>query len=570
MNITNQLMFEADLQNYEDKRINNELNGLERTVAIEQAKINDAFDAAIELYNLCESYLIEQLTPDEKEELRQLKARNDLSSAEKERLEELKEKENESTGSAVPKKNKDYNYLNDKIDKLNNLLGTVAKNTSSQKIQNIDKMEDTIYEPVRLQKVTEMKDLTFPENIKFLVTQIIDWVKRVIKYLISKLIILFNRVLGKTNETEAEIKKATEGRYAKLSDLKPEFTKAIKSLNTGILKPMVGDKADKAKNVPLKLLTINANELIGPNKLSFLSPLSESAADLLDGKTILTEDEKWDDENKTKKNHEIKVVQLDTSSDLYALQQTVTHFFDLFDQSFGSNGEFLFDASDLALVFKTIKTIFDNLKKGNISTLALGNMNDIKSDKVYSNLVRTKANVDDLDKAYYQTYSQIDKIMKIVTSKQLYSLTQYGVQYACLSEYTYKAMNSLIDTIDRKEKDAVKLKTSLEKLNKQFDDLTNELEKYRTALYGFGTMSVKSIYQEKFNDLFLSTKYLTQITTLRLTVLTKYIRELQDIRSLVLSLTNIVKAGRSNIVFDNAVEPNTAVKKRGLFGFLRR
>ena len=562
MNIINQLMFETDLQNYEDKRINNELNGIERTVAIEQAKINDAFDAAIELYNLCESYLIEQLTPDEKEELRQLKARNDLSSAEKERLEELKKKENESTGSADPKKNKDYNYLNDKIDKLNNLLGTVAKNTSSQKIQNIDKMEDTIYEPVRLQKVTEMKDLTFPENIKFLVTQIIDWVKRVIKYLISKLIVLFNRVLGKTSEAEAEIKKATEGRYAKLSDLKPEFTKAIKSLNTGILKPMVGDKADKAKNIPLKLLTINADELMGPNKLSFLSPLSESAAALLDGNITLTEEEG--------KQHEVKVVQLDTSSDLYALQQTVTHFFDLFDQSFGSNGEFLFDATDLALVFKTIKTIFDNLKKGNISTLALGNMNDIKSDKVYSNLVRTKANVDDLDKAYYQTYSQIDKIMKIVTSKQLYSLTQYGVQYACLSEYTYKAMNSLIDTIDRKEKDAVKLKANLEKLNKQFDDLTNELEKYRTALYGFGTMSVKSIYQEKFNDLFLSTKYLTQITTLRLTVLTKYIRELQDIRSLVLSLTNIVKAGRSNIVFDNAVEPNTAVKKRGLFGFLRR
>lgn len=562
MNIINQLMFETDLQNYEDKRINNELNGIERTVAIEQAKINDAFDAAIELYNLCESYLIEQLTPDEKEELRQLKARNDLSSAEKERLEELKKKENESTGSADPKKNKDYNYLNDKIDKLNNLLGTVAKNTSSQKIQNIDKMEDTIYEPVRLQKVTEMKDLTFPENIKFLVTQIIDWVKRVIKYLISKLIVLFNRVLGKTSEAEAEIKKATEGRYAKLSDLKPEFTKAIKSLNTGILKPMVGDKADKAKNIPLKLLTINADALMGPNKLSFLSPLSESAAALLDGNITLTEEEG--------KQHEVKVVQLDTSSDLYALQQTVTHFFDLFDQSFGSNGEFLFDATDLALVFKTIKTIFDNLKKGNISTLALGNMNDIKSDKVYSNLVRTKANVDDLDKAYYQTYSQIDKIMKIVTSKQLYSLTQYGVQYACLSEYTYKAMNSLIDTIDRKEKDAVKLKANLEKLNKQFDDLTNELEKYRTALYGFGTMSVKSIYQEKFNDLFLSTKYLTQITTLRLTVLTKYIRELQDIRSLVLSLANIVKAGRSNIVFDNAVEPNTAVKKRGLFGFLRR
>ena len=136
MNIANQLMFETDLQNYEDKRINNELNGLERTVAIEQAKINDAFDAAIELYNLCESYLIEQLTPDEKEELRQLKARNDLSSAEKERLEELKKKENESTGSAAPNRNKDYNYLNDKIDKLNNLLGTVAKNTSSQKIQN--------------------------------------------------------------------------------------------------------------------------------------------------------------------------------------------------------------------------------------------------------------------------------------------------------------------------------------------------------------------------------------------------------------------------------------------------
>ena len=44
MNITNQLMFETDLQNYEDKRINNELNGLERTVAIEQAKINDAFE----------------------------------------------------------------------------------------------------------------------------------------------------------------------------------------------------------------------------------------------------------------------------------------------------------------------------------------------------------------------------------------------------------------------------------------------------------------------------------------------------------------------------------------------
>ena len=557
MNSEQKIMFEAELQNYENKRINNELNAIELTVALEQAKINDALDSAIEIYNICEQYLTESLTAEEENELTKLQEKNKTSTLTPE----------EKTRLIQLIKNRDYSEVDKKIDKLNNMIKDIAKSnsiTSYTPASDLVGDKDTIYEPVKLKKITEIQDLSFPENIKFLITQIIDWVKRVIKYLINKILVLFNRVIGNQDRLDELNADAKHGRYSSLKDLKPEFTKAIKNINTGVLKPITGYNAEKEKNAPLKLFTVNTDDLMGPNKLSFLSPLSESAFEMLEGKEILTEK----DDNP--KPQEVKVVQLDTSADLYALQQTVTHFFKLFDESFGSNGEYLFDASDLELIFKTISNIFKALKSGNVNPIALNNVNEIRSDKVYSGLIRTKANVDNLEKAYYATYTQIDKIMKIITSKQLYSLTQFGVQYACLSKYTYEALNSLIETVSKKYKDAEKLEKNLKEMNDKFDKLTTELEKYRTALYGYGTITVKSIYQEKMNDLYTSTKYLTQITTLRLTVLSKYIRELQDIKNIILSLSNIVRAGQVKVEYDDATEPATAVKqKRGLFSFLK-
>lgn len=539
----NELIFAINYNAYLDKRLRQDIDAINLTALVEQAKINDAFDNAIELSNLCESLLMEDGTEHE-----------DIL---KKKVEDLQKQ----VGEFAVKAEK------------NGML-------SSQALSDINNGQ--VYEPLKVNQMVKASDLSFPNNIKFILEQILDWLKRVVKFLISKALVLFYRITGNSIGAANQQLKADQGSYGKLSDLKPQFTQAIKALSTGILKPYqlgterVGvkgidqnnqpvykyeNRANTKNSDPVQLKVIDATDWNGNR--SFLMPLTEEARLVASrplNEALLMEDG----------NNQIKVIELDTSKDLYALQQTVTHFFNLFDQSFGSNGEYLFDSEDLKLVLTTIKKTFDAIKDGNMNPISLANVNSVKSDKVYANLLRTKTNVDNLDKAYYETYAQIDKIMKLVTNKQLYSLSQFGVQYACLSEYTYKAMNSLVDMVDKKTKEAEKLQKSLIEMQKKFDELTVELEKYRTAIYGYGEVTVQTIYQKKFNDLFLSSKYLTQITTLRLTVLTKYIQELQDIKNIVFALSDISRAGRKEIVFANATAPKVEPEKKGFFAKFKK
>ena len=431
-------------------------------------------------------------------------------------------------------------------------------------------MQKNDYEPIYVNKRVDAKDLAPVARVKFLLERVIDWLKRVVIYAIDRIRTIFYTIVGRKDDASKMLSKLKD------ADLKFRASK-ISKIDTGFLKS-VGDK----QNSPVRVLEVDT-KTITQNPTIFKAlvesvELTESDHDPerqdnrnnnnnnnnnQDRRDIRRDDNNRNDRNRTNiyqysvpsnERPVQRVLELDVSSDLYALQQSLSHFFDLFDRSFGSVGENLFDTADLTIVYNYIDHLCKSFEKGNVNPAILQNqLTNIDSDTIYENLIRTKTNVDNLEKAYYTTYQQIDKINKIITSKQLASLAAYGVNYMFLSQYTCNAMGDMLKYIDDRLKDAVKMQKELDSTRNKFTELCTRTEKLRNSIKGFSYIQVNTIYEQKINDLYLSTKYITQITTLRLNTLTKYIQELQQVRLTIANLNALGSTQRANLQFQASI-----------------
>lgn len=419
------------------------------------------------------------------------------------------------------------------------------------------------YEPIYVNKRVDASDLAPVARVKFLLERIIDWLKRVVIYAIDRIRTIFYTIVGRKDDASKMLSKLKD------ADLKFRASK-ISKIDTGFIKSIGGKENSPVRVLEIDTKTITQNPTIF-KALAESVELTESEQDPRKQENDSNKDTKYDDNKDSKSVYRNKynaiqyekpgyerpvqrVLELDVSSDLYALQQTLSHFFDLFDRSFGSVGENLFDTADLTIVYNYIDHLCKSFEKGNVNPVILQNqLTNIDSDTIYENLIRTKTNVDNLEKAYYTTYQQIDKINKIITSKQLASLAAYGVNYMFLSQYTCNAMGDMLKYIDDRLKDATKMQKELDATRNKFNELCTRTEKLRNSIKGFNYIQVNTIYEQKINDLYLSTKYITQITTLRLNTLTKYIQELQQVRLTIANLNGLGSAQRANLQFQASI-----------------
>lgn len=520
--------FKSNYETFMSKHIIDECYIASKEIEVEQAKLVRALDVAISTARLLESV---ELTED-----------NNI---------DLILKQVQNMGANLSRSQAD------------NMMSSIHKQAlgirdlSGKEINDLSKAE---YEPISVKKRTDLSDVQGPVNkLKFLLDRIIDWIKRVVVFAINKVKGIFYMVVGRKDDASKMLEKTS------VADLKLRMSK-LEKLDTGFIRSIT-----KGGNVrdpkPVQVIEIQPDVAIQNGAI--FKPLTESYLYEFGGGAGVTpppgkdNDEENPDKNNNKsgrnnnnnnkddyknKRTPLRAVELDTSTDLYALQQTLHHFFELFDSSFGSNGENLFDTSDLVLVFKYIDSISEQLSKGELNPVLMqSRMENISSDVVYDNLLRTRTNCDNLNKAYYETYVQIDKINKIITSKQLLSLNQFGVNYIFLSQYTYSAMIDVLKYVDQRLAEAGRLQKELDLAKNKYEELCNKVSRLRNGVKGYGYISTASIYDEKINDLYLSTKYMTQIVSMRLNTLLKYIQELQAVRLTIANLNAIGTAQRSNM-----------------------
>ena len=66
------------------------------------------------------------------------------------------------------------------------------------------------------------------------------------------------------------------------------------------------------------------------------------------------------------------VISLDVTKDVVSLKEYCRHFFDLFDNAFGSNNEFLFGTEDVEMLLRAFETMRKNLESGKMSMFSIG------------------------------------------------------------------------------------------------------------------------------------------------------------------------------------------------------
>lgn len=391
---------------------------------------------------------------------------------------------------------------------------------------------------------TTIKDMKFPQNVIFFITQIIKWVKNNILNFIDKFSNIVRSMLGL---------KASDPKF-KESDLKLQLKKA-KEIETKYM--ITGDEAyTKDRSFADILNGKSASTRVDPKKVRAVDvfDIDQSDIALLEGlDNILPESERLDEEYGDRDpKTTTHVLRLDTSKDLLALRQSLDHFFDLFDNAFGSNDEKLFSVDDLEIMLDLFKKTMDAVwNPSHDSAYELGGRVNFGSDaisaaKLKDNLLRTRINTDQLKQAYVVTNKQINTIAQIIMNKNMLGASQMGIQFAYLSASTYEVMIELIKIIDVRLKEASAMDKKLQKMKKSYEKLTDELNKRRMALSSVSGMTYTTVLQKRINELFDGSRYMTETVQLRLNTLALYISELNDTRAILKNLAAVPSAAVSD------------------------
>lgn len=390
---------------------------------------------------------------------------------------------------------------------------------------------DNSYKPAPLfTRVEKFSDMKFPQNIIFFITQLLKWIKNNILNFIDKFSNVVRSLLGL---------EAGKGRFSK-EDLKLKFNKA-KDIETKYL--ITG--SDAYKNITSFEDKLNKNfdnaeyasEIRNNTKTIQLYdiPLNQARA--------LTED--YNDINIFSNLNEAqqetsKVISIDTSKDLFALKQSLEHFYDLFDNAYGSNDEKLFGIEDLEVMIELFKQTYNSLFSGKVKAIevsgSLSFESGIDANKLKENLLRTRINTDNLKKAYVVTNKQINNISQIIMSKHLLGAADMGVSFAFLSASTYQIMIDLLDTINVRLREAKQMEKKLAKMKTAYENLVKSLEQRRASINAVSGITMTTVLQRRINELYDGARYMTQTVQLRMSALSLYISELNDTRVVLRNL----------------------------------
>ena len=402
-------------------------------------------------------------------------------------------------------------------------------------------------------EVTNIRDLPFPKNIIAFVKNLIVWLKNNILNFIDKILNIIRALFGL---------QVSPSRFTP-DDLKLKTVKA-KEIETKYMYK-AGDEFTINKNNKLAIDLNKANgyntldrQLVAakPIQLLHISPNEISTVGLFDSALPEVKDVLFEDGANNAK--EVSIISIDTSKDLYNLKLSLEHFFDLFDNAFGSNDEKLFSIEDLEAMLDLFKDATRELFHGGASPIdingTLNYSNNIDPNKIKDNLLRTKINCDNLKKAYQVTNNQINLIAKIIMNKNVLGVSQMGVQFAFLSSASYEMLSDLLEMIDGRIKEAKELEKKLLKMKKLFEKLVSELEKKRSVLSAVSSYAVTTIIQQKVERLYDGARYITQIVQLRLNALSLYLSEINDTRAIIQNLNAINETSLRTSSFKNKLK----------------
>ena len=394
--------------------------------------------------------------------------------------------------------------------------------------------EDNLYNPISgFQQVTRISEMKFPQNIVFFITQLITWIKNLVLAFIEKfgnsvrLLLGIDKERRKSNFSEEDLK-------LKLNSVKEIATEYM-------FNP--ADNRDKDKKV--SLISIPADQV---EKYTGTYGILNASYELTEAIGEKTEKDSASDKA-IKQGPDVKVISFDTSKELIDLQHSLEHFVSLYNNAYGSNDEWMFGTDDLELMMNVFKQTYQSIKSGNVPTYdvagTLTEVDTIDKNKLRENLIRTNTNTENLKKAYLETAKKIETISGIVGHKQLLGAQSMGIQYGFLSAASYEVMISLTRVINEYLRDAEKNEKKLHKMRDQYSKIAEELGKLRSAMQGVSSIAYTSIYQKRIDNLFMASRYMTQTVTLRLTTLGLYIKELRDIKELLINLNSVNLVNRN-------------------------
>jgi hypothetical protein len=447
-------------------------------------------------------------------------------------LERVEGRESEDEEERKPSQKDDKNKI--EIDRkvgetLANVFSFISKGESTRDVPD--------YQPVvghvSVQKISEMR---FPENIIFFFQQLISWIVNLIKKFVSFFTNALRRLFGMPEGEKFE------------DDVKFNLarSKKIESLAMPLL-----NKADYAskRNFP------KAVSLVGfdPEDWEKIGNLLEAVETKPPGSSLDNKAKGADFE--TSEGRQIRAIDINISKEMEGIHQLLQYFFDLFDNSYGSNREHLFGTEDLEMLLELFKTTIKDLGEGTVSTTAIAgkmtSMQLLSADKLKDNLIRTKVNTDKLKEVYVQIQGSVTNMLAVLSHKQLVAAEGLGVSYRFYSASTYVQMVKILDAMKPRIKQAQQMEKDLKKMQTIFDKIVVQLGRQRQALLGFGDVTYTSVYQRKISELFDASRYVSQTISLRLATLGLFIRQIKDIQESIYNV-NAINSRNKDFLKDQA------------------
>ena len=454
---------------------------------------------------------------------------------------------------------------------------------SGKKISEIENDKKYMYNALPTEvKVKSFSTLKFPDNIVFVIGQIITWLKNVVKKFVEFATNFIRRVVG-LKSTASEISEddlALKLRTAQMIEKNRMNTidANIKGLHlNGVPEKDAVEIVNKFKgfmNESSYFLNEDEGMAVGE---TIETGREESNPDRTENKKPNNNNKpyyhKEDNKNNNNKNNKndkkeinydnndniyknITVQSIDVSQDLLHLKEALNHFFTLFDNSIGSNDELLFGTGDLELMLKLLQTTAKDITTGNEQLYAINGKlttsDVVSAERLRDTLIRTKVNTDNLRNAYRETQDIINRTLHIINSKQSLAATAPGVSmnWRLLSSSTYKQLSDILKVIKKREKEAIKLEKGLAKMERNYEALVKNLEKLKGAYLTLpANVTFTSVMQKRVTDLYDAAKYMTQTVTLRFLTLGLYIRQVQEIKTLISNLNSINKPNRNFRLF---------------------
>jgi len=379
------------------------------------------------------------------------------------------------------------------------------------------------------------------DSVVGFINGIIAWVKNVLINVINFTTKGIRNMLGLAPVDEDAYKKEKRSTDPFSLIAKAKKVAAIeRQYGFGTLKLSDGENAgkidDKAKALDKKIdgyiSTVDAKDLItSMNEASIFGALHTLTAQ----KNPALYFKGADKDDKTYK----EFVNVDLSKDLSQLKMLLIKFFDLYDDAIGTNGEKLFDTSDLEMLFKSLNRIFNNIEDGNLSDYDYyGKLLDAGSIKQSYEV--TAQNIKNLTDVFNQVEATIKQLLLNINIKSGIAATYDSNKFILLSSLTFKQLSEIAKLVMTKIDEVNVMQAKLEMLGRKYEKLVKELDKVKQSWISVGAgISVQTEFERAVKDLYDAAKFSFQTLMLRFTALVNYNSILKDSYMVIQKLSKV-------------------------------